>query len=117
RCQAQTGLKAFDQGAECRAESEAPLIFHPAIFDTEAVIPLAIALRVPAEMGLDTTHFHRSRWCQRAPDVAAEHFAKLLHTPIVNEILNPRPLPIGPVTVITKEPHHGLGRTHHRSGR
>ena len=72
---------------------------------------LAVALGLPAEVQIDARDWQFAGEPERlAPVVASEHLADLLDPPVVNDVLQSRPLPIGPVAVIAEELDDPLGR-------
>src|SRR5439155_10653722 len=88
--QAKFRLEALNQAPEGGAKPKAPFILDPAILDADAVVPLAVSLWMPTEMGLDPADRYRPGLLQRSPNVAGEHFTKLFDTPVVHQVLDPR---------------------------
>src|SRR5262249_11509064 len=66
----QAGLPAGDQRSQGDAQPHAALVLDATVLDAQAVVPLAVALRVPAVVRLEAADLDRPRLVQRAADVA-----------------------------------------------
>src|SRR5260370_31238928 len=73
RRQAYRGLNLLDNLPQPGAETQAARILDPAVFHAQTVVPLAVALRVPAQMRFKAADFNRPRRRERALTIAPEN--------------------------------------------
>ena len=111
RRQAQLRLKSLDDGPQARPQAQSPSSLIAAVLDAEAVEPLAVALRLPAQMQrrsrvTSTGRGKRSGHAQ----IVGQHLAELLDAPVVDQVLDARPLAVGAVAVIAEQLDDRLGR-------
>ena len=86
-----------------------PVVLDAAILDAEAVEPFAVALRMPAEMQVETGDLDRPRQVRRAAEIAGQHFAEALDAPVVNEVFDAGPFAVAAVAVIAEQLDDRLG--------
>src|SRR5207247_1043190 len=80
-----------------------------AVLDAQSVDPLAVALRMPAEVQVHGRDLQVPRRPDLEWDIFTEHVAEPFDAPVVNHVLEPGPLAVAAVPVVAEQLENALG--------
>ena len=106
-------MVCLEERPQAAAEAIVVPVLDPAILDRDAQEELTVPLAMPTQMVVDAADLHRFRVREPMAQILFDLRPEGRHSPIVDNVFQPRSLPVRAVAEIAEDFQHGLADFQH----